>query len=107
MPRVQGLFPLQYVVQQTRLPLPRHQFLFRQLIRNVLCLGGRSPFHLALNNFRWSNGVRNSFMLVQMPCMNLIQSQTCAALYLASCNPTTGMSDVNTVLSTAGLLCCN
>jgi hypothetical protein len=66
MPRVQGLLPLQYVVQQTRFATAKGtSSLVRQLVEEypeaatLPCLGGRYPLHLALsNNFRWCNGVK-------------------------------------------------
>jgi hypothetical protein len=66
MPRVQGILPLQYVVQQTRFAIAKGtSSLVRLLIlecpeaATLPCLGGRSLLHLALsNNFRWSNGVK-------------------------------------------------
>jgi hypothetical protein len=66
MPRLQGLLPLQYVVQQTRFANAKGaSSLIRQLVEEypeaatLPCLGGRYPLHLALaNNFRWSSGVK-------------------------------------------------
>jgi hypothetical protein len=66
MPRLQGLLPLQYIVQQTRFATAKGtSSLVRQLIQEcpevatLPCLGGQHLLHLALsNNFHWSNGVK-------------------------------------------------
>jgi hypothetical protein len=66
MPRLRGLLPLQYVVQQTRFATAKGtSSLVRQLIQEcpeaatLPCLGRQHLLHLALsNNFRWSNGVK-------------------------------------------------
>jgi hypothetical protein len=61
MPRVQGLFPLQYVVQQTRFATAKGKAPGSTTIQE--CPEGNSalsrtkPAPLS-NNFRWSNGVK-------------------------------------------------
>jgi hypothetical protein len=106
MPRVQGLLPLQCVVQQTRFATAKGtSSLLRQLIQEcpeaatLPCLGGRSLLHLALsNNFCWSNGVKElvyacpDALHEPDPISNLLP------FMMASMALTTGMdSDVNTV----------
>jgi hypothetical protein len=72
MPCVQGLFPLQYVVQQTRFATAKGtSSLVRQLIQEcpeaaTLPVSEDEACSTSLsNNFRWSNGVKE-LVYVQM-----------------------------------------
>jgi hypothetical protein len=107
MPRVQGLLPLQYAVQQARFATAKGtSSLIRQLIQEcpeaatLPCLGGQHLLHLALsNNFRWSNGLEE----LVYACPDALHepdpiSDLLSFMMASMATTTMGMeSDVNTI----------
>jgi hypothetical protein len=109
-----GTLPLQYVVQQTRFATARVPVrLVRQLIQEcpeaatLPVSEDEASLHLALSNFRWSNGVKELVYACPDALHEPDPVSKLLPFMMASMATTTGMERHDTVFSLLRrLLCC-